>query len=323
MVIGLFLDGWAHGAQKPETFFSPWHLILYSGFGAAVAYFMFRGYVLRRPSAPDRLTTAGLIVFVIGALGDGAWHQIFGIEVDLEALLSPTHLALMIGGLLMLSTAYRASATAVPREERADLSVVVTMTLGTAVVLFFLQYVTPFELDWLRPGGNDDTLQHEIYPLATLFVANTVLLGMVFLLVRRWRTPRWTFTLSFAAISALMIALNGRRSAWLNVAAFALTGAVTDVFARRFDVRSNVRLARVLSALVPTVMWGAWFASIHMQFGMRWPAELWTGAIVLAAMEGVGLGLLAFPSRGPSGDPQPQPATQVAQEDLSLRPFIS
>ncbi len=43
MICGLFLDGWAHGAQKPETFFSPWHAVLYSGFVAAVAWFAFTG----------------------------------------------------------------------------------------------------------------------------------------------------------------------------------------------------------------------------------------------------------------------------------------
>ena len=36
MITGLYIDGWAHGAEKPETFFTPWHLVLYSGFGAAV-----------------------------------------------------------------------------------------------------------------------------------------------------------------------------------------------------------------------------------------------------------------------------------------------
>src|SRR5687768_8932264 len=43
MIIGLFLDGWAHQANKPETFFSPWHLLLYSGFVAAVAWFGWDG----------------------------------------------------------------------------------------------------------------------------------------------------------------------------------------------------------------------------------------------------------------------------------------
>src|SRR3546814_7325652 len=35
MVVGLFLDGWAHDNNKPESFFTPWHGVLYSGFAAA------------------------------------------------------------------------------------------------------------------------------------------------------------------------------------------------------------------------------------------------------------------------------------------------
>src|SRR3546814_17364263 len=28
MVVGLFLDGWAHDNNKPESFFTPWHGVL-------------------------------------------------------------------------------------------------------------------------------------------------------------------------------------------------------------------------------------------------------------------------------------------------------
>lgn len=77
MIIGLFLDGWSHQANKPETFFSPWHLLLYSGFVAAVAWFGWDGR--RRGDAPtpgDRWLTAGLVLFVTGAVGDGIWHEV-------------------------------------------------------------------------------------------------------------------------------------------------------------------------------------------------------------------------------------------------------
>lgn len=40
MIIGLFLDGWSRNQDKPETFFTPWHGVLYSGFGAAIAWFV-------------------------------------------------------------------------------------------------------------------------------------------------------------------------------------------------------------------------------------------------------------------------------------------
>ena len=48
-------------------------------------------------------SVAGVVVFMAGAIGDMFWHIIFGIEVSIDALLSPTHLLLLIGALLILS----------------------------------------------------------------------------------------------------------------------------------------------------------------------------------------------------------------------------
>ncbi len=108
---GLYLDGWAHLNDKPETFFSPWHGVLYSGVGAAVAYFAFRAFILRKQSAvEDRWLTSGFLLFLLGAVGDFVWHEVLGIEIGLEALLSPTHLLLLTGGVMMVSYPARAAA---------------------------------------------------------------------------------------------------------------------------------------------------------------------------------------------------------------------
>jgi hypothetical protein len=305
MVVGLFLDGWAHQAEKPETFFSPWHFILYSGFGAAVAYFTFRERILKKRTEGDRLTIAGLVVFIVGAVGDGIWHEIFGIEVDIEALLSPTHLALMIGGLLMLGIAYRKQSQESPRAERADYSLVVTMTLGAAVTMFFTQYFNAFEYDgvWQTRGGNEFW---EIHAIGSVFVMNAIMLGLVFLIVRDWKPPRWTFTVVFGALAAGMVLLHGRRGPMLNIVAAALAGFITDLLVMRLrPSRVRVSRARVFSALVPLALWGLWFASLHLQQGVHWAAELWTGTVVLSVVEGVGLGLLAFPIRA-TEPPQPR-----------------
>src|SRR5439155_3988505 len=109
LVTGLFVDGWAHNHQKPETFFTPWHAVLYSGFGAAVLWGVIDGR--RRPWSPpagQRLTNVGAVLFGIGGAADMVWHQVFGIEVNLAALLSPTHLLLMTGGILAASGPFRA-----------------------------------------------------------------------------------------------------------------------------------------------------------------------------------------------------------------------
>jgi hypothetical protein len=301
MVFGLFLDGWAHQAEKPETFFSPWHFILYSGFAAAVAYFMFRERILKKRSSPDRLTVAGLVVFIVGAVGDGAWHEVFGIEVDLEALLSPTHLALMIGGLMMLGIAYRSELRTEPRSQRADYSLVVTLTLCAAVTMFFTQYFNTFAFGGLWPSeGRDDIW--EVHAVGSVFVMNAIMLGVVFLIVRDWTPPRWTFTFSFGALAAGMVLLRGPSGPLLNIVAAAVGGLITDVLVMRLrPSRERLNAARVFSILVPLAVWSCWFASLQMQDGVHWPAELWTGTIILAALEGAGLGLLAFPHRG--GEP--------------------
>jgi len=117
LVIGLFIDGWAHNHQRPETIFTPWHAILYSGFVACAAYSRSgccgaaqpRGR--RRDSLPpgQGLVLVGVAVFAVGAAGDVVWHSVFGIEVDIAALLSPTHLVMFTGAALLLTGPFRAA----------------------------------------------------------------------------------------------------------------------------------------------------------------------------------------------------------------------
>ena len=55
------------------------------------------------------LSLIGLLIFVVGGLGDLIWHEIFGFEHDLEALLSPSHLVLAFSGALMVAGPFRAA----------------------------------------------------------------------------------------------------------------------------------------------------------------------------------------------------------------------
>src|SRR5262245_12197016 len=110
LVVGLFVDGWAHNHDKPETIFTPWHAIFYSGFLACAIH---AARVARRSPPPNLppgmgLTLVGLAVFAVGGAGDLAWHSLFGIEQNLAALLSPTHLVMFCGALLILTGPFRA-----------------------------------------------------------------------------------------------------------------------------------------------------------------------------------------------------------------------
>ena len=104
-VSGLYLDGWAHIRELPETFFTPWHAVIYVSFFALAGVLGQTAWRGRRSGAPWRLALPmgyglagiGAAVFLAAGLADLVWHEVFGIEADLEALYSPPHLLLAAG----------------------------------------------------------------------------------------------------------------------------------------------------------------------------------------------------------------------------------
>jgi hypothetical protein len=301
MVTGLFLDGWAHNADKPETFFSPWHGVLYSGFGAAVAYFGLQDLVLRRSRRLQlgSLVTFGFALFVAGAMGDFVWHEIFGIEVDLEALLSPTHLALMIGGLLMLSGPVR---VAWERDERAPslrrfFPTLVAVTLMVGVASFFTMYFSAFRFGGLHSAiGRPDFAEfQQLHGIGSVLVTNALLVGMTLAVRRRWQTPFGSFTFLYGAVAFATAGLDAFEFPKVIVAAF-VAGILTDVAASRLDPSvERLRASRAFGALVPLFLWGTWLIAERFSNGISWTVELWVGVVILAIVSGLALSVLVVP----------------------------
>src|SRR6266852_4461299 len=118
LIGGLFLDGWAHNhIASLETFFTPWHAVLYSGYAALAALYFVPALRNRRAGSPwqrvmpvgYQASLVGATVFGIGGGLDLLWHTIFGIERSVDALLSPTHLVLATGVILMVTGPLRAA----------------------------------------------------------------------------------------------------------------------------------------------------------------------------------------------------------------------
>jgi hypothetical protein len=304
MITGLFLDGWAHGAQKPETFFSPWHGILYSGFVAAVIWFSVDG---RRAGGGttagitnvNRLTTVGLAVFVAGAVGDGIWHEIFGVEADLEALVSPSHLLLFFGGFLMVTNPLREAALRrqAGREARPTWSQwapqAITLTLATALVAFFTQYLSPFEgvAGSTHPVGRVRELE-EIAGVASVLVFNAIVVLALLYVVSRWEPPMGTATVLLVGVGVGMTGLEGFDHVELVVSCLA-GGLVIDLC-----------LARRMSPLVAlaagsAVWWSSFFLIAELTYGVAWTVELWAGAICLATASAALLATIVGPRVAP------------------------
>lgn len=147
LVGGFYLDLWAHRHGRAESFFTPWHAVLYGGllvnavfYGLVAARAIRRGSPLRDAFPKGyELPLLGVLVFGIGGFADMLWHLAFGIEVSLDALLSPTHLVLATGGLLILIGPLRAAlAGAAPRAAG-----VLSLAFVLAVLAAFTQFASP------------------------------------------------------------------------------------------------------------------------------------------------------------------------------------
>lgn len=300
VVAGLYVDGWAHNEGKPESFFTPWHGLLYSGFLAGMVWTAVSERRLRRQGIVlplDRLATIGFGAFAFGGLADLVWHQVFGIEKDLAALLSPSHLLLMAAGLLLVTMPIRVmldlerdpAERAEPQRWATFGPVAVSLTLLVAVVSFFMQfasglYVDDFQLD-------SDWEVTRAYGVVSMLLSTVLVVGALVWVTGPWPRPApGTFTLVFGGAAVLMAGLEGFERAAI-VVPIALAGAVADVLvARQVPVR-------VVAAAVPAALWTGWFVTYQLVWGESWPAEVSSGTVVLSALLGYGLALLATTPR--------------------------
>lgn len=329
MVIGLFLDGWAHDNNKPETFFTPWHGVLYSGFLAAAAAALVVAWRSRRPgvawwaSLPrgHSLTLGALVVFAAGAFGDLVWHETLGFEVALEALLSPTHLVLLVAGLVALSAPLRAawmSSDDAPRSLREFAPTVLSLALLVALVGFFLLYLSPFVNDAAgarfdrvaavphdHPSTEVGELQ-QILGVASILVTTVLLVVPIHLLLRRWHPPLGTFTLLVGVVVALFVGLDEFSQAGLLPAGL-IAGGAADVVVRR----GWPALAGVAATVA---MWLSYFGLYQLTVGtVAWSAELWAGTVTLAGLVAAAIGLLTARLPGDNHAPDAAPVPVRAQ----------
>jgi hypothetical protein len=173
---GLFLDGWAHThIPALETFFTPWHAVLYSGFAACAlallvrqARNMRRGYPWNKAlPAGYGLSLVGAAIFLVAGALDLFWHTLFGIERGVEALLSPTHLLLATGGVLLVSGPLRAAWRRIPTGARltwrAGAPALLALLYCYAALEFFTQYAHPFVTNWAAIPVSAAPTQSDLY----------------------------------------------------------------------------------------------------------------------------------------------------------------
>jgi hypothetical protein len=245
----------------------------------------------------------GLALFAAGGLGDLVWHMAFGVEVDLEALLSPTHLALFVSGILVVSSPLRA-AWSDPGSRTLALPALLSMTIVTATVAFFHMHLSPFLTDAMRaepyrfaarvdPRAGEwlaDELLLEGF--ASILLTTIILIAPTLLLLRRWRLPAGSLTLMFGVVVALVSSLTGFEMEE-TIAAGVAAGPAGDLLAGRLQPsRSPATVLRVVGFAVPVVLWLTYFAVLATFYSVGWSVELWSGITVMSGLAGLGLATL-------------------------------
>lgn len=307
---GIFTDGWAHNhVADLETFFTPWHAVLYGGYLLAGGWLLFNlvkknrlAGAAWRKSLPEGygLSFIGACVFFLSGNGDLLWHTFFGIEQNVDALFSPTHLGLAFGAVLMVGGGFRAAWARAGAGPKGLVPALVSLLLALSVIAFITQYAHPVRTEFLTgsvPASERTQNDHKSLGASAILIQTAVLMGGVLLAARRWKLPPGAMTAMFGVN---MLGMAFMTDQYVLVFGALLGGLTADFLLSRIDgPLKRPRDIRTFGLVVPFVSTSAYFLILRATQGIWWTVHVWTGTIVESAVVGYLIAYLmtAFPEK--------------------------
>lgn len=337
---GLLADVWAHNnVPKLETFFTPWHAALYSGFLATAAWVC---WLVRRNLMAGRrglaavpagylLGAFGVCLFIVAGAGDLTWHTIFGIERNTRILFSPTHLLLVTAVVLIVTSPLRDALTdrslpAAPSLRRL-LPAVLALGFATATIMVLLQYANQLVES---PDQVFQALSQNGRPAggigANLIITNLAMMLPLLVLARRWQLPFGTATVLYTVLGVQAEAVRAASTPSVFLAVV-VAGIGVDLLAMWLRPGlSRQRRFWAFGALAPLVTWAVYFAVLFVVLGEVPPiVEYWTGMPVVAGLLGLVCAALLLPGAGafapPVDTPAPAPAASGTTPASETQPL--
>lgn len=307
---GFLLDTWAHGHVPVETFFTPYHGVAYSGIfaGAAViAVYGMRGGIPRSYRVP----LLGIPLFILSGVADLAWHTFLGIEQGVDAVLSPTHLGLGVG-ILLISSAPIASALR-NREQLRTLWDLLPLVFSLAAWIELLHFGTAYAFD---PGAgllnappptapfSPDyltALSIGYYKLGTgvlvVIFQSVLMAGFALFAGARFALRPGALTILYVLGNfATAAAFTNDTPLLATVLAMSVVAGITgDYIATRHDPRRSLRAYHLLGIGVPVAYFATYFIMTGATEGLWWDWNVTLGSLIWAGGIGFGLSLLAGP----------------------------
>ena len=215
IIFGLYIDGWAHNhGFVDDSFFTPWHALLYGAVGLSglvlIAHHfrnVSKGFRWSKAlPAGYALSLIGFFAFGAGGAVDMLWHEVFGFEESIEALISPSHLFLALTGLLIMTGPIRALWQRDTDNSWTSLAPAILCFICITSVFTFFNAFAAIGGDMIiltGPRPEPHSLS-DVAGIVAFVIQSNILLGAVLFMTRRWRLPFGAITLLFILNSLLM-----------------------------------------------------------------------------------------------------------------------
>ena len=239
---GAWIDSSAHIylIDDIETFFTPWHGVLYSGYIFSVLVVMYIKNTMK--DYKFDIGVLGAVVFGIGGASDAIWHTLLGIETGVEPLITPSHLMLFLGAFLMLDYIF----TSRPLKETLDNASIFSAATSYGLVLFITLFINPFLNIWTFIQRNDELAAGSV-------ILQAMLASFIFIYIIRFKvSPKQMSSIYFIAF--IYISINTSLGELDRTVLICISGLIMSLLVYQitkwYQTTNNDRKIQVSAALV-------------------------------------------------------------------------
>jgi hypothetical protein len=229
---------------------------------------------------------------------------LFGIEQDFEALLSPTHLALVLGLALIVSGPLRAAwqRTGSRPSWRTLTPALLSLTALISATTFIMMYTHPIVFSTAGAQHYEFYDQMgQVSGVLGILITAALLMGPTILVMRRWTLPPGSLMLIWGLNLAAMTVLNYQHIYTLYQFG-GMLAAIVIIDMLRIRLQPSIRNTggwRVFAFIAPVLYFGAYVLALLLTEGSNWSVHLLSGMVVLAGLVGWMLSYLVIPPRMP------------------------
>lgn len=303
--LGLWMIGGAHlyvwvGHQIPvETYFSFWRSLWYSGYASISTVLFWRLLFSLKKGRSWRgvipagyeFSLAGVVVFLVGALGDLSGYKMFNTGVRFLDSLDPWHTLLAAGSVLIISGPIRATRIRTPDENQKWVMLmpaILSLALLLAEFSFFASQSRLFSNTILGMGPlvstDGQVVRSFVAGINTVLLQSALLIGVILYAIQRWRLPIGGITLIIAIAYGLTVSIHEN---FLFAPFEILAGVSIEFLYWWLKPMSKKRFNfRWFAFGVPVIFYSYYFLTLAFTTGAWGMVHIWAGAILLSGIAG-------------------------------------